>query len=230
MQWSIEAMPPNSKTINKESPIPRYYQLSRILHDLIDSGVLREGDRLPSERKLLQDYGVSLNTVQRAVLELCNEGLVKREQGRGTFVTKKTKVQERTLRVCVVSPEWAAFMREFVSGFEVDFPGCEVELLTLGEPAYHALKDLGEGRLSADVIFVGEIEFRALAKKRLLLNLGPFLEKDGGGLLDDIPTADRLCHNRRHVCWEWRIGMIVWLVILFFVQIVIRSVNVFMIL
>ncbi len=44
------------------------------------------GDRLPSETALCAEFGVSRITVRRAVDELIREGLVSREQGRGTFV------------------------------------------------------------------------------------------------------------------------------------------------
>lgn len=56
-----------------------------ILSD-ISAGRLRNGDRIESERKLTQVFGVSLGTVQRALEELAHRGAVAREHGRGTFV------------------------------------------------------------------------------------------------------------------------------------------------
>lgn len=44
------------------------------------------GDRLPSEAELCAEFGVSRITVRRAVDDLIREGLLSREQGRGTFV------------------------------------------------------------------------------------------------------------------------------------------------
>lgn len=52
----------------------------------IETGALREGDRLPSEDKLAAQQGVSVGTVQKALGRLANAGLVTREHGRGTFV------------------------------------------------------------------------------------------------------------------------------------------------
>jgi ABC-type glycerol-3-phosphate transport system substrate-binding protein len=176
------------KKIDKQSIIPRYYQLKQILTDLIQSGGMKEGDKLPTERALVRDYGVSLNTVHRAFAELRNEGFLKRERGKGTFVTDRTNACRQTLRVFVVSPEWAVFIRSLIPLFESNYPGWKVELLIFGEPAYHTLKDIEDGRLIADVILTSEIEFRALAEKALLTNLTPFLKKEKSSLLDDIPS------------------------------------------
>ncbi|CAE6828823.1 hypothetical protein R69746_06404 [Paraburkholderia aspalathi] len=53
----------------------------------IESGSLREGDRLPSEGELAVNHGVSVGTVQKALVQLVHSGLITREQGRGTFVS-----------------------------------------------------------------------------------------------------------------------------------------------
>ncbi|GAB3628801.1 GntR family transcriptional regulator [Pandoraea terrae] len=53
----------------------------------IESGSLREGDRLPSEGDLAASHGVSVGTVQKALVQLVHSGLITREQGRGTFVS-----------------------------------------------------------------------------------------------------------------------------------------------
>ena len=53
----------------------------------IESGALREGDRLPSEGELAASHGVSVGTVQKALMQLVHSGLITREQGRGTFVS-----------------------------------------------------------------------------------------------------------------------------------------------
>jgi DNA-binding GntR family transcriptional regulator len=53
----------------------------------IETGALREGDRLPSEGELASFHGVSVGTIQKALARLTNSGLITREQGRGTFVS-----------------------------------------------------------------------------------------------------------------------------------------------
>jgi GntR family transcriptional regulator len=53
----------------------------------IESGALRQGDRLPSEERLAQGFRVSVGTVQKALSRLAHSGLISREHGRGTFVS-----------------------------------------------------------------------------------------------------------------------------------------------
>lgn len=74
--------------INRNSPLPLYYQLKTILLERIQCGALAAGDRLPSEDDLVRQYGVSKITVRQALSELVRMGYLRREQGRGTFVAR----------------------------------------------------------------------------------------------------------------------------------------------
>lgn len=69
-------------------PVPRYYQLKEILLKRIKSGEFEPGDQFPTEEELCQAYGVSRGTVGRAVNMLAEEGWLRRERGRGTFVNQ----------------------------------------------------------------------------------------------------------------------------------------------
>lgn len=70
----------------KSGPLPKYHQLIEILRQQIVSGELKPNDQLPTEEVLCQAYGVSRGTVRQAIHNLVQEGLIRREQGRGTFV------------------------------------------------------------------------------------------------------------------------------------------------
>ena len=72
-------------TLNK-GPIPKYYQLADILRRQITSGELLPSQQLPGEETLCKSYNVSRGTVREATRLLLDEGLLRREQGRGTFV------------------------------------------------------------------------------------------------------------------------------------------------
>lgn len=68
-------------------PVPRYYQLKEILEKRIQSGEFQPGDQFPTDESLCQEYGLSRGTVRRAIDILAEEGRLRREQGRGTFVS-----------------------------------------------------------------------------------------------------------------------------------------------
>jgi len=67
---------------------PLYSVIASRMQESITAGKWREGDRLPAERQLCGDYGVSRATLRQALDELEERGLITRHQGRGTFVTK----------------------------------------------------------------------------------------------------------------------------------------------
>lgn len=72
--------------IRRDSIIPMYYQIEQVIRRRIESGELRPGDRVESERELAQKFGVSLMTARQAVKGLEQQGLIYRERGKGSFV------------------------------------------------------------------------------------------------------------------------------------------------
>lgn len=72
--------------IDKNSPIPVYYQLKTELIDKISNGVWAPGDCIASERELCDIYGVSRMTIRQAIGELVQDGILNRIKGKGTFV------------------------------------------------------------------------------------------------------------------------------------------------
>jgi len=64
-----------------------YEEMVEQLHQLIDDGKLKAGDRLPSERELAETFRVSRSSVREAIKTLENEGMVISRPGSGTFIT-----------------------------------------------------------------------------------------------------------------------------------------------
>ncbi|MGG4167827.1 GntR family transcriptional regulator [Rossellomorea vietnamensis] len=75
--------------VNKNSPLPLYYQLEEHLNHLIQSEELKPGDALPSERELAESFKISRMTVRQAITNLVNKNVLYREKGRGTFVSHR---------------------------------------------------------------------------------------------------------------------------------------------
>ncbi len=68
----------------------------RDLRDAIESGVVRVGDRLPSEQALAARYGVSRTVVREVLRVLETQGLTVTRTGRGTFVAAAEPARELT--------------------------------------------------------------------------------------------------------------------------------------
>ena len=83
--------------VNKDTPIPLYYQLKVRISEMIENGDLSVGDMLPTENELCTYLRVSRPTVRQALSELVSEGLLMRKKGKGTFVSKP-KVDVRFLQ------------------------------------------------------------------------------------------------------------------------------------
>lgn len=74
---------------------PIYVQLVEKIRIQIISGRLKAGERLPSVRELALTVRVNPNTMQKALVELENEGLVYTERTNGKFVTENKELIEK---------------------------------------------------------------------------------------------------------------------------------------
>ncbi|MGH7189499.1 MAG: GntR family transcriptional regulator [Acetobacteraceae bacterium] len=69
------------------SPIPLYIQVATLLRNRIAEGKFQPGQKIPTLDALEQEFAVARVTVRQAVELLEKEGIVQRQQGRGTFVS-----------------------------------------------------------------------------------------------------------------------------------------------
>jgi GntR family phosphonate transport system transcriptional regulator len=93
--------------LDRKGGAPLWRQLSQTLADEIDRGVFGAGQQLPTEPALMQRFGVSRDTVRRAMARLEQRGLIRVEQGRGTYVhdtaityplSRRTRFSENLLK------------------------------------------------------------------------------------------------------------------------------------
>jgi GntR family transcriptional regulator len=83
-------------------PVPgvsKYAQLRDTLSAAIRGGHWKPGSQLPPERELVRMTRFSLGTVQRALRELADEGLLIRTQGSGTYVAQGRRVIDAPLHL-----------------------------------------------------------------------------------------------------------------------------------
>ena len=72
--------------IERDHPKPLHSQLTEIIKERIQSGSYPAKSRLPSEREICEEFGVSRTTVREMIRQLKKEGLINVQAGRGAFV------------------------------------------------------------------------------------------------------------------------------------------------
>lgn len=91
-------------------------QIERDLRERIARGQYAEGSILPARSELATEYGVAVGTVEQAVRRLMNQGVLRAENGRGTFVANRIVDEpilggasgpqtERTAKIGIITPE-----------------------------------------------------------------------------------------------------------------------------
>jgi GntR family transcriptional regulator len=75
-------------TLERNSPVPLYYQLAQSIENAIQAGELAPGDRLENELSLTTRLGLSRPTARQAIQELVKKGLLVRKRGVGTQVVR----------------------------------------------------------------------------------------------------------------------------------------------
>lgn len=77
---------PESPAIRPDYPEPLWIQAANLITAEIDSGALKPGMRLPPERELCEQLGISRVTLRKALTKLVDEGLLNASHGRGWYV------------------------------------------------------------------------------------------------------------------------------------------------
>ena len=130
--------------LDPDDPRPPYVQVANALRAAILTKKFQPGDKLPSRNELAKTYAVAPMTVQNALRELRDEGLIVSRQGSGVFV------RERTERPVGLRPHIErAFNAQHVV---IDFAGFSGEILhgIMQEP----LDKIRIGRLTPESIHV----------------------------------------------------------------------------
>jgi GntR family transcriptional regulator len=83
--------------LNQSSGIPLYLQLMEQVKHAVETGALREGDQLPTIRRLAEDLVMNPNTVVRAYRELEHEGVLELKHGSGAFIRESTGTRARLI-------------------------------------------------------------------------------------------------------------------------------------
>ncbi|MBN2355107.1 GntR family transcriptional regulator [candidate division KSB1 bacterium] len=82
--------------IDKNSPIPQYFQFQTWLVDQIEQGIFKPNDKIPTEDEFMQMSGLARSTIRQAIQNLVVQGYLTRKRRLGTFVTIPPSVSGRS--------------------------------------------------------------------------------------------------------------------------------------
>jgi GntR family transcriptional regulator len=88
--------------LDRNGNIPLVYQLAEAIREKIVQREYGLGEPIPTEDQLQKFYGVSRTTVRLALAKLVNEGYIRRQQGKGTYVNPQglvTKGKPKSLSI-----------------------------------------------------------------------------------------------------------------------------------
>ncbi|NJD58457.1 MAG: GntR family transcriptional regulator [Anaerolineales bacterium] len=83
----------DSTRIKRDTPVPYHYQLSELLKQEIESGNWKVGEQIPVEEDLCEYFSLSRTTIRKSLDALVTLGLLRREQGCGTFVAEPKMIE-----------------------------------------------------------------------------------------------------------------------------------------
>ena len=80
--------------LNKDVPIPLYFQLKELIMDEIKSNKYDVDTLIPTEKQLSEQFDISRTTVRQAISELVQQGWLYRVKSKGTFIARQKMQQD----------------------------------------------------------------------------------------------------------------------------------------
>ncbi|MGJ7038325.1 GntR family transcriptional regulator [Shinella sp. BE166] len=133
-------------SIERNSPIPLYFQLAETLRAAIETGAYPPGSKLPTEGELCEQYDVSRSVVRQALQSLAHDNLIETERGRGAFVL------ERKVPIALVQQLDPLLESMAKAGFKLTTRVLKQERI---KPPAHIAEEIGEN----DAIFLERLRY-----------------------------------------------------------------------
>lgn len=165
--------------INKDSPVPLYFQIAEELRSLIEDGAIEVGRKIESESEMMQHYGVGRQTIRNALARLVHLGYVRKEHGRGTFCSYSPETGSKGSIDVLLNIQDAYFTPYYLKSISqvLDAEGYSMSVYDTGDDPQLILNQLK--RISDSSI--GVILQPSRKKSDLPKELIPYLRQFGNG-------------------------------------------------
>lgn len=101
--------------ITHHCEVPKYEQVIRFVLSDIESGIFRNGDRIPSINETSIEYQVSRDTVEKAYRKLRKRGVLKSVPGKGYFVADSYSMNK--LKICILFNKLSDYKKQIYNAF-----------------------------------------------------------------------------------------------------------------
>ena len=158
--------------IDRNSPVPQYFQLQNWIMEQITQGVYKQGDKIPTEKEFSEITGLARATIRQAINNIVNKGYLDRKKRLGTFVIYKKEVAHKSNFIGVIVPDIRrGYAPELARGIEDEAVNKKLSTLLCNSDDLYVQADFHADRLIENsvsgVIFIPTAA--SDAKNRLIL-------------------------------------------------------------
>ena len=136
------------KTMYARSAVPLYIQIASALRQRIESGYWQPRQKISTLEELEREFEVARVTVRLAIELLENEGLVHRQQGRGTFVADKVQ-NKHWLRL---ETSWESLIAPIKSNVP--------KIIKVGNPPATPTLTEDDGKFAQEYVFLRSVQLK----------------------------------------------------------------------
>lgn len=165
-----------------------YVRLYKTLKEQILTGLIKPGDYLLPENDLCKFYGLSRNSVRKALEELHKEGLVVKKVGLGTMVPADLSIPGDDRKILRIAAPFPAYfvdngLHVICDAFRRKYPHVDLHILSLPSDTFtESLKQTDRMGFCPDVVLIGESQLAVTEGQDVFVDLAPVV----GSSLDEM--------------------------------------------